>query len=83
MKETREEVERIKLYLANSDDVLMQAVAWASVPDCIYRSGCAMGKRSCNWFNNGFDADGWSSIEERYDLYNKWFMSKMESKIDA
>ena len=74
MRETVNEVEEIKLYLLNSSDILMQAVGWSLVPDCIFESGCNKGNRSCNWFNNGFDADGWSSVEERYDIYNKWFI---------
>ena len=73
MKETMQEVERIKLYLLNSDDILMNAVGWSIVPDCIFQGGCSKGNRGCGWFDNGFDVDGWSSIEERYDLYNRWF----------
>ena len=73
MKETREEVEAIKRYLINSDDVLMQAVGWGLVTECVYRANCTAGKRSCHWFDSDW-SDGWSSIEERYDEYNKWFV---------
>ena len=72
MKKTREEAEAIKRYLINSNDVLMQAVGWSLVPECVYRSDCTAGKRSCYWFDSDW-SDGWSSIEERYDEYNKWF----------
>ena len=74
MKETREEFEAIKLYLLNSDDVLMKAVGWSLCPACIYRSDCPFGKRGCGWMNNGFCSDGWDVIEDRYDQYNAQFI---------
>jgi hypothetical protein len=76
MKETREEIEDIKLYLLRSDDILMQAVGWAMCPFCCYRCGCSFGKRSCGWFaKHEYNA---SDIEFRYDFYNDEFINNHE-----
>jgi hypothetical protein len=75
MKETREEIEAIKRYLLRSDDVLMKTVGWAMMPACVYRAACPFGKRSCKWFMGGFDVEGWDTIENRYDIYNEWFIN--------
>jgi hypothetical protein len=80
MKETREEIETIKLYLLRSDDVLMQAVGWAMVPFCIYRCGCNFGKRTCGWIKDQEYKSG--EIEFRYNYYNAEFMESREG-IDA
>lgn len=75
MKETREEVERLKLYLLKADDIFMNAVGWSMIPQCIYRGACPFLRNPCGWFESDW-ADGWSSLDERYDLYNDWFLKK-------
>ena len=75
MKETREEAEAIKLYLMRSGDVLMQAVGWALVNDCVYRYDCSFDKRSCGWFHDEKRSPDIRvcSLYDRYDSYNAWF----------
>jgi hypothetical protein len=81
MKETREEIGAIKLYLLRSDDVLMKAVGWGMMPACVFRCGCNQGERSCGAIGEhgwGIDYDHATDLWYRYDNYNDWFIKSRE-----
>lgn len=67
MKETRDTVVKIVEFMGGSDDLLLNALAICSVPNCVFQGGCPEGKRNCGWFEkNGSSVQG---IENRYLMY--------------
>lgn len=79
-KETREYEEDKKIVYSLDDDT--KEIAWAMVPNCIYRFGCPE-FTACGYFNKfiswcseqGYSLEQLTDIKTRYDLYNKYFDS--------
>lgn len=52
MKETRQEVFDIIRAMWDSGEPLLEAVAFCSVPSCVFQMGCPEGKQNCGWFDS-------------------------------
>lgn len=81
--ETREYAEDFKVSL----HLIFPELADVLVPNCIYRCGCPEGFSCCRFFDDVFYK--WyghyfnlSNIQERYDLYNKYFYNLRDKKND-
>jgi len=71
MKETRQEMLDIIQAMWDSGEPLLEAVAFCSVPSCVFQMGCPEGKQCCHWIDDGLDVipmDLW----RRREWFNEW-----------
>lgn len=64
---TIEFIKKAKQRMACTSPLMLRAVSWASVPECVYRGGCPYSK-SCGFYSTFPHS---TSIKERYDAYAK------------
>ncbi len=77
-KETREYAEDLKATISEETD---WHIAWAMVPNCIYRGGCPE-MNCCGYYFKLLQKDpaiGSCDIKRRYDAYNKLFHMTREA----
>lgn len=71
MKETRDTVKNILVEMADSDSPLLEALAMASVPNCVFQCACPEGKMNCGWFSRSQNVHV-MDLETRYINYFEW-----------
>lgn len=68
---TRHYIANIKKKMGEDSNIYFQGLAWASVPECVFRAGCPYGKWTCGWWDRNSKLFAGKDIENRYDVYAK------------
>lgn len=66
---TRDAIVNARNSMKASKEPFFMGLAWASVPDCIYRNGCPY-STPCGWWASNQAYFSNKSVKERYDAYN-------------
>jgi hypothetical protein len=84
-KDTFNWMKSIKLKFNNSNDVYLEVIGQALVPNCIYRWGCPEFKTCGLVYKFDVDNESYESdvIRERYQVFNQWFYQNYNTDHNA